>query len=137
MPNYFAGFEIVSQTKNFLVTCANDAGARERARFVASICEADLTRLEGIFSTNFQTGETHDYSTWVNVLTPDPASGANGFNYGYESDQSSRIVILNSWDPPLLHHRCFPGTCRSPALTSIASTRISREESSPLSFPRS
>src|SRR5262245_23127143 len=100
MPNHFAGYEIVAETKNFLITCEEDPAARERAAFLSYTCEADLTRLEQIFSTKFQAGETHEFGTWVNVLVPPPNRRPNGFNYGYEHDESSRIVIVNAFVPP-------------------------------------
>lgn len=100
MPAYFGNFEIVSQTPNFIVTCDGDADARLRAQNVAAICEHDLRILNDLFSTNFEAGNTSDHGIWVNVLADNPGSNANGFNYGYETDESSRIVLLRGFTPP-------------------------------------
>ena len=100
MPNYFAGYEIVAQTKNFLVTCEDDADARVRAQNVGYTCEADLARLNDLFSTNFEAGKSSPHSVWVVVLKDDPTSGANGWNYGYETDESSQIWIRRGFSPP-------------------------------------
>jgi len=99
MTQYFDGFEVVSESKNFIITCVDDPAARQRAQDVSYTCEADLTRLEQIFSTNFQTGESHDYTTWVHVVTPLPGATANGMNYGYARDQSSRMIIMGAYTP--------------------------------------
>src|SRR5262249_4874243 len=82
MPAFFAGYEIVAQTKNFLVTCEDDADARVRAQNIGYTCEADLARLNDLFSTNFEAGKTSPHGIWVVVLKHDPTSGANGSNYG-------------------------------------------------------
>ena len=42
------------------------------------------------------------------MLTPDPAGAVNGFNHGFEHEQSSRIVVLNAWDPPPPTPSLFP-----------------------------
>jgi hypothetical protein len=100
MPDYFAGYEIVAQTKNFLVTCEDDVGARQRAQYIGYVCEADLARLNELFSANFETGNTSPHTIWVIVLKDDPTSNANGWNYGYETDESSRIFIRRAFTPP-------------------------------------
>jgi hypothetical protein len=100
MPNYFGQFEIVTQTKNFIVTCVDDAEARLRAQNVGAVCESDLKRLNDLFSTNFEAGNTSDHTIWVNCLKNLPSSGANGWNYGYERDQSSRILLQTAFIPP-------------------------------------
>ena len=100
MPSYFAGYEIVTSTRNFLVTCEDDPDARVRAQQIGSSCEADLARLNDLFSTNFETGNTSPHTIWVVVLKHDPSSNANGWNYGYESDESSRIYIRRGFVPP-------------------------------------
>lgn len=101
MPGTFAGYEIVASTKNFLITCADDFVARNQALAISYCCEADLTRLQQLFSTTFQVGETIDHGVWVNVLKDDdPNRTFNGFNYGYETEESSRIVIGRAFTPP-------------------------------------
>jgi len=100
MPNYFGQFEIVAETKNFIVTCDGDAEARVRAQNVAGVCESDLRLLNDLFSTNFEAGNTSDHTIWVNVLKHDPATTSNGFNYGYETEESSRIVLPRAFLPP-------------------------------------
>lgn len=100
MTDYFAGYEIVAQTPNFLVTCEDDVGARLRAQYISSSCEEDLARLNDLFSTNFQAGKTSPHTIWVVVLKDDPTSGKNGWNYGYETEESSRIVIARAFTPP-------------------------------------
>jgi len=101
MPAYFGQFEIVAQTPNFIVTCVDDAEARARAQNVAVTCEADLVRLNDLFSTNFEAGNTSPHGIWVNVLKDLPSSGSNGWNYGYETSRSSRIVLQRAFVPPL------------------------------------
>ena len=64
MPNYFGQFEIVAETKNFIVTCDGDAEARVRAQNVAGVCESDLRLLNDLFSTNFEAGNTSDHTIW-------------------------------------------------------------------------
>lgn len=102
MPDYFAGYEIIpgGQTKNFLVTCDADPGARQRALSIAQTCESDLARLNDLFSCNFESGNTSPHSIWVVVLADNPSSNANGWNYGYETKQSSRIYIQRAFNPP-------------------------------------
>ena len=100
MTDYFAGYEIVAQTKNFMVTCEDDTDARQRAMNIAGICESDLAQLNDLFSTNFEVGKTSPHTIWVIVLKDDPTSNSNGWNYGYETDESSRIVIQRTFTPP-------------------------------------
>jgi hypothetical protein len=100
MPETFAGYEVVARTKNFLVTCADDADARVRASNIAFTCEDDLARLNELFSTNFEAGKTSPYTIWVVVLKDDPTSQLNGWNYGYETDESSQIWISRGFVPP-------------------------------------
>lgn len=100
MTDYFNGYEIVAQTPNFLVTCEDDVVARLQAQYISGTCEEDLARLNDLFSTNFQVGKTSRHTILVVVLKADPTSGANGWNYGYETDNSSRIVIANAFTPP-------------------------------------
>jgi hypothetical protein len=100
MPDYFAGYEIVARTKNFLVTCEDDADARVRAQYIGYVCEADLARLNDLFSTNFEAGKSSPHSVWVVVLKDDPTSSANGWNYGYETEESSQIWIRRGFVPP-------------------------------------
>ena len=100
MPDFFAGYEIIAQTKNFLVTSESDPGARQRATWIGQVCEADLARLNDLFSTNFEAGNTSPHTIWVIVLADDPTSNANGFNYGYETAESSRIFIRRAFTPP-------------------------------------
>jgi hypothetical protein len=100
MPDYFAGYEIVARTKNFLVTCEDDAGARVRAQNIGYTCEADLARLNDLFSTNFEAGKSSPHSIWVVVLKDDSTSTANGWNYGYETEESSQIWIRRGFVPP-------------------------------------
>jgi len=100
MPSYFSGYEIVAQTKNFLVTCEDDSGARQRAQNISFTCEADLARLNKLFSTNFEAAKTSPHSVWVVVLKDDPTAAANGWNYGYETEESSQIWIRRAFTPP-------------------------------------
>jgi hypothetical protein len=100
MPSYFDGYEIVAETKNFLVTCDNDPEARFRAQNVGYVCEADLASLNDLFSTNFEAGNTSDYTIWVHALTDQQSASANGWNYGYETDESSRILLQRAFIPP-------------------------------------
>lgn len=99
MPFSFFGYPIIAQTKNFLITSDdNNADARERAQAIAACCESDLSKLEKIFNTSFQTGNTHDYSTWVHVVAPGSGNGAD--NYGFEDSQSCRIRIFGTYNNP-------------------------------------
>ena len=100
MPDNFQGYEIVSSTNTFLVTCEDDFLARNQALAISYICEPDLTRLEQLFSTEFQAGKTIDHGVWVNVLKLDPGRTWNGVNYGYETRQSSRIIVGRAFVPP-------------------------------------
>ncbi len=100
MPGYFSGYEIVAETTNFLVTCENDPGARQRAQSIAAVCETDLFRLNQLFSTNFAAGMSSPHSIWVVVLKDDPSATANGWNYGYETEESSQIWIRRAFTPP-------------------------------------
>src|SRR3984893_16289573 len=100
MPDYFAGYEIVANTKNFLVTCEDDFGARQRAQYIGATCEYDLSRLNDLFSTNFEAGKSSPHGVWVIVLKDVPASNSNGWNYGYETEESSRIFIQRAFNPP-------------------------------------
>ncbi len=100
MPSYFSGYEIVASTKNFLVTCEDDSGARQRAQYIAATCEYDLSRLNDLFSTNFEAGNTSPHSIWVVVLKDNPASTFNGVNHGYETEESSQIWIARAFTPP-------------------------------------
>src|SRR5664279_2980460 len=113
MPDNFQGYEVVSSTKNFLVTCESDFLARNQALAISYICEPDLTRLEQLFSTEFQAGKTIEHGVWVNVLKSDPARTWNGVNYGYETKQSSRIVVGRGFLPPAFPP---PGTPPDPPL---------------------
>ena len=100
MPGTFAGYEIVASTRNFLITCENDVVARNQATAISYICESDLTTLQNLFSTEFQYDKTIDHGVWVNVLKDDPARTWNGQNHGYETEQSSRIIIGRAFTPP-------------------------------------
>jgi hypothetical protein len=100
MPGTFAGYETIAQTKNFLVTCESDPEARVRAGYVADTCEADLAMLNTLFSTNFEAGNTSKYGIWVIVLKDQQSSSSNGWNYGYETEESSRIVLQRAFIPP-------------------------------------
>ena len=100
MPSYFGQYEIVAQTKNFLVSCVGDVEARQRAQYVAAICEYDLSRLNDLFSTNYEAGNTAEHGIWVNVLKDVQGTSSNGWNYGYETNQSSRIVLQRAFIPP-------------------------------------
>ena len=100
MPDYFAGYEIVANTRNFLVTCEDDSGARQRAQYIAGTCEYDLLRLNDLFSTNFEAGKSSPHSVWVIVLKDNPASTANGTNHGYKTEESSQIWIQRGFNPP-------------------------------------
>ena len=100
MPDYFAGYEIVAQTKNFLITCDSAPEARVRAQNVAGVCEDDLAKLNDLFSTNFETGVTSDHTVWVNALNNAPAAPLKGWNYGYETGESSQIVLQRAFTPP-------------------------------------
>jgi hypothetical protein len=100
MAGTFAGYEIVASTKNFLVTCEDDVVARNQAIAVGNICEWDLNILQDLFSTEFQYDKTIDHGVWVNVLKDDPSRTWNGVNYGYETQESSRIVIGRAFTPP-------------------------------------
>ena len=64
LADMFAGYEIVAETKNFLITCADDPDARDRAKWISYTCEADLARLQFLFTTNFQVGDTHEFGVW-------------------------------------------------------------------------
>jgi hypothetical protein len=100
MPDTFQGYEVVASTPNFLITCENDVVARNQALSISYICESDLKRLEELFSTEFQYGKTIDHGVWVNVLKDDPVRTWNGLNHGYETNQSSRIVVGHAFTPP-------------------------------------
>jgi hypothetical protein len=97
MPGTFLGFPIVAQTKNFLITSDDNTDANARGVAIAGSCESDLLKLEKLFNTNFQTGDTHEFGVWVHVIAPGPAGGAS--NYGFERDQSSRIFINGTFNP--------------------------------------
>ena len=119
MPDYFAGFEIVARTKNFMVTCHNDAEARQRAQSVGGACETDLARLNDLFGCNFEAGNTSDHAIWVHVLQDDQLSTANGWNHGYETSQSSRILLQRAFlapapsPPPWPSGGVFGGSARA------------------------
>lgn len=81
-----------------MITADDDADSIARAQAIALVCENDLSRLEKIFNTNFQTGDTHDHTVWVQVWAPGGGNGAS--NYGFESDQSSRININGTYNKP-------------------------------------
>lgn len=100
MPNYFGNFEIVSETKNFIVTCDDDAEARVRAQNVGAVCEIDLVRLNDLFSCNFEAGNTSKHTVWVHCLKDVQSASANGWNYGYERTESSRILLQRAFVPP-------------------------------------
>jgi hypothetical protein len=100
MPGTFVGYEIVASTKNFLITCEDDVVARNQATAIGYICESDLTLLQDLFSTEFQYDKTIDHGVWVNVLKDDPTRTWNGQNYGYETEESSRIIIGRAFTPP-------------------------------------
>jgi hypothetical protein len=100
MPGTFAGYEIVASTKNFLITCEDDVVARNQATAIGYICESDLNTLQDLFSTEFQYDKTIDHTVWVNVLKDDPSRTWNGQNHGYETEESSRIIIGKSFTPP-------------------------------------
>jgi hypothetical protein len=100
MAGTFAGYEIVASTKNFLVTCEDDVVARNQATAIGYICESDLNTLQDLFSTEFQYDKTIDHTVWVNVLKDDPTRSWNGQNHGYETEESSRIIIGRSFTPP-------------------------------------
>ena len=99
MPNFFGPYEIVAETKNFIVTCSSDNDSRTRAQNVAAVCEYDLSLLNDLFSTNFEAGNTSEHTIWVNAIQAQ-STGPNGFNYGYETDRSSRIVLPRTFTPP-------------------------------------
>ena len=96
MPATFDGFTIFAQTKNFLVTAADDIDSIQRAQAITDICESDLTKLEKLFNTNFQTGDTHDYTVWVHIPTSIAAGASTS---GFLRDQSSRITIKGTYNP--------------------------------------
>ena len=98
MPTPFAGYEVVKATPNFLITCEDDAGARQRAHDIAAVAETDLARLNQLFSTHFEYGTSSPWGIWVVVLKDDPTSDWNGQNHGYETLESSQIS-----DPDGLH----------------------------------
>ncbi|HWW97448.1 MAG TPA: hypothetical protein VNY74_07115 [Edaphobacter sp.] len=100
MAGTFAGYEIVASTKNFLITCEDDVVARNQATAIGYICESDLDTLQDLFSTEFQYDKTIDHGVWVNVLKDDPARTWNGQNHGYETEESSRIIIGRAFTPP-------------------------------------
>jgi hypothetical protein len=100
MAGTFAGYEIVASPKNFLITCEDDVVARNQATAISYICESDLTLLQDLFSTEFQYDKTIDHGVWVNVLKPDATRGWNGRNFGYETEESSRILIGTAFTPP-------------------------------------
>src|SRR5437870_12317657 len=113
MPNYFGQFEIVAETKNFIVTCDGHAEARVRAQNVAGVCESDLRVLNDLFSTNFEAGNTSDHTISVNVMKHDPTTPSNGFNSSYETEQSSLIVLPRAFLPP----HTPPPTAEPPPVT--------------------
>jgi len=93
----FAGFPIVAETRNFLITCAeDDADAEARAAAIGETCEADLNELEWIFSTNFQVGGRNQHGTWVHVYAG-RSGGAS--NKGWGDDESSQIAIMGGFSP--------------------------------------
>lgn len=61
MPDNFQGYEIVSSTKNFLVTYEDDFLALNEELAISYIHQPDLTRLEQLFSTEFQAVKTVDH----------------------------------------------------------------------------
>ncbi|MFN7984652.1 MAG: hypothetical protein U0Q11_22635 [Vicinamibacterales bacterium] len=77
----------------------------------------DLKQLNALFSTNFQTGNTSDYTIWVVVQKASAAAGSGGSNYGYESDQSSRIFMRGDFTPPPPPPPPPPGPVTPPATT--------------------
>lgn len=100
MPTPFAGYEVVKATPNFLITCEDDAGARQRAHDIAAVAETDLARLNQLFSTHFEYGTSSPWGIWVVVLKDDPTSDWNGQNHGYETLESSQIWIRTAFTPP-------------------------------------
>ncbi len=67
---------------------------------MGSVCESDLRSLNDLFSTNFEAGNTAEHSIIVHVSKDDPKTTFNGLNYGYETDESSRIYLPRAFVPP-------------------------------------
>lgn len=99
--DYFAGFPIAGETKEFLVTFAGetDLDALARAQAILLTCERDLDQLQAWFRTDFRAGSP--YGIWVHVNS----AGGGGLNFGYDSGQSSRIVVSGTFapSPPVPH----------------------------------
>ena len=100
MPNTFAGFEIVSQTKNFMVTCDPDPEAKIRAINVSETCESDLAQLNTLFSTNFEAGRRPARMDGTMAMRPARAAG-------YFCSGPLRL-------PHLRHRRLIRGLCLRP-----------------------
>lgn len=97
--DYFAGFPIAGETKEFLVTFASesDLDALAYAQAILLTCERDLDQLQAWFRTDYRAGSPH--GIWVHV----DSAGGGGMNFGYESDESSRIVVSGTFtrSPPV------------------------------------
>lgn len=93
--DYFAGFPIAGETKEFLVTFASesDLDALARAQAILLTCERDLDQLQTWFRTDFRAGSPN--GIWVHVNS----AGGGGSNFGYESDESSRIIVSSVFSP--------------------------------------
>jgi hypothetical protein len=96
VPDTFDGFPVAAWTRHFCVTYTDgDPDALARAQAIASICEADLSKLQLWFDCNY---DSSPYSIWVHV---EPGvHGAGAYNYGYEDNESSRIGITGTFRPP-------------------------------------
>ena len=90
----FLGYPIAGTTQHFMVTYAaeDDADALSRANAILGTCEADLATLETWFRCDFDKAA---YSVWVHVAHGVPGGGAD--NFGYENNESSRIVITGTY----------------------------------------
>jgi hypothetical protein len=93
--DYFVGFPIAGATEEFLVTFASetDLDALARAQAILPTCERDLDQLQAWFKTDYRAGSP--YGIWVHVNS----TGGGGTNSGYESDESSRIVVSSTFAP--------------------------------------
>lgn len=94
--DYFAGFPIAGQTREFLVTFASesDLDALARAQAIVYSCERDLDQLQTWFRTDFRAGSP--YGIWVHVNS---SSGGGGSNFGYDDSESSRIIVSGTYAP--------------------------------------
>jgi len=98
MADRFLDFPIALTTPHFLITYASDADvdAQARAQAIGATCENDLKALEGWFACSY---DNSPHGIWVHVAPGTHLGGAS--NFGYESDQSSRVIVRGTYAPPV------------------------------------